>query len=143
MNDGQKFMGSFALALLQGGVFPEFTIPFWVMLICALSMGLGTALGGWRIIGTISKKMTRLTSWQGFAAQGTASCIIYVASSFGIPLSTTHTITSSIAGAGASNGAKGVRWRVFSWIALGWMLTFPICMALAYVSAFLANYLAH
>ncbi len=139
LNDGQKFMGVFALTLLTGGVTKEFHIDTWVIVVCALTMGLGTSLGGWRIIETVGVKMARITSWQGFAATMGASSTIYVASAYGIPLSTTHTITSSIVGVGASKRVSDVRWGVLKRIVLAWCATFPICAALAYCAALVAN----
>ena len=141
MNDGQKFMGIFALVLLLGNQTTEFSIPFWVILMCALTMGLGTSLGGWKIIATVGKKMVSLTSWQGFAATGVASATIIGASHFGIPLSTTHTITTAIAGATSSHRIKDVRWGVLGRVVQGWIVTFPVCAFLAFLSALLANHL--
>jgi len=139
MNDGQKFMGVLALTLYAGGAMSEFHIPEWVILICALTMGIGTAAGGWRIIETVGAKMTRLTSWQGFAATTAASATVFSASIYGIPLSTTHTITSAIVGVGASRRAGDVRWRVLGRIVMAWVLTFPCCAVLAYFAALVAN----
>jgi PiT family inorganic phosphate transporter len=139
LNDGQKFMGVFAMTLLAGGVIPEFHISWWVVLVCASTMGIGTSFGGWRIIKTIGAKMTRLTSWQGFAATMAASTTIYAASSYGIPLSTTHTITSAVVGVGASKRASDVRWMVLRRIMLAWAATFPACAVLAFAAATIAN----
>lgn len=139
LNDGQKFMGVFALTMLAGGMTKEFTITPGVILVCALTMGLGTAAGGWRIIETVGSKMARITSWQGFAATSAASATIFGASLYGIPLSTTHTITSSIVGVGAARRTSDVRWRVLSKIVSAWVFTFPVCAALAYVAAMIAN----
>jgi inorganic phosphate transporter, PiT family len=108
LNDGQKFMGVFAMTLFAGKAIPEFTIPYWVIFLCAATMGIGTSAGGWRIIKTVGAKMTKLQSWQGFAAQTAASCTIFAASTYGIPLSTTHTITSGIVGAAASRRISDV-----------------------------------
>lgn len=141
LNDGQKFMGVFALTMLAGGASQAFEIPFWVVLICAATMGIGTSFGGWRIIATIGMKMTRITSWQGFAAQTSASFTIFGASIFGIPLSTTHTITSAIVGAAAGRRVSDVRWRVLGRVVLAWCITFPFCTAIAFLAALLANYL--
>jgi inorganic phosphate transporter, PiT family len=141
LNDGQKFMGVFAMTLLAGGAIPEFHIPWWVILACASTMGIGTSFGGWRIIQTVGAKMTRLTSWQGFAATLAASSTIAVASSYGIPLSTTHTITSAVVGVGASKRASDVRWRVLQRIMLAWVATFPACAVIAFVAANIANHL--
>ena len=141
LNDGQKFMGVFAMTLLAGGVIPEFHISWWVVLVCASTMGIGTSFGGWRIIKTVGAKMTRLTSWQGFAATMAASTTIYAASSYGIPLSTTHTITSAVVGVGTSKRVSDVRWRVLRRIMLAWGATFPSCAVLAFVAATIANHL--
>ena len=132
-------MGVFALTLLAGGVTKEFEIPLWVMIVCALTMGAGTSFGGWRIIKTVGSKLTRIKSWQGFSAETSASATIFVASHYGIPLSTTHTITSSIVGASASRRVSDVRWGVLRRILLAWVVTFPCCALIAYVAARIAN----
>lgn len=139
LNDGQKFMGVFATTLLAGGVLDKFEIPFWVIVVCALTMGLGTSAGGWRIIQTVGARMTRLQSWQGFAAQAAAGMTILGASTYGIPLSTTHTITSSIVGAAAAKRISDVRWNVLKRIALAWLTTFPVCFCVALVAARAVN----
>ena len=141
LNDGQKFMGVFALTLFLGGATKQFEIPLWVMLVCAGTMGLGTTFGGWKIIETVGSKMTRIKSWQGFVAEASASTTIFVASMFGIPLSTTHTITSCIVGVGASRRFSDVRWGVLKRIGLAWVVTFPVCACIAYVAARIANWL--
>lgn len=141
LNDGQKFIGVFALTLLAGGATKEFEITWWIIMVCALTMGLGTACGGWRIIETIGSRMTRIVSWQGFAAETSASMTILSASAYGIPLSTTHTITSSIVGASAGKRTSDVRWGVLRRIVAAWCLTFPSCAAIAYAAALVANYL--
>jgi inorganic phosphate transporter, PiT family len=142
LNDGQKFMGVFALTLLAGGAIPTFQIDWWVIVICALTMGIGTSFGGWKIIQTVGSKMTRLTTWQGFAATMAASTTISVASAYGIPLSTTHTITSAVVGVSASRRTSDVRWGVLKKIILAWFATFPACAVIAYVAATFANWLA-
>ena len=139
LNDGQKFMGVFALTMLAGGAADVFEIPFWVIVLCAVTMGVGTSFGGWRIIETVGSKMARITSWQGFAAQTSAAFTIFGASHFGIPLSTTHTITTAIVGASASRRTYDVRWGVLRRIVLAWCITFPFCAALAFVAALVAN----
>ena len=139
LNDGQKFMGVFALTLLAGGATTEFVIPWWVIVVCAVTMGIGTSAGGWRIIETVGVKMARLTSWQGFAATAAASGTIFGASLYGIPLSTTHTITSAIVGVGAARRMSDVRWRVLAKIVMAWFITFPACAAMAYFAALFAN----
>lgn len=139
LNDGQKFMGVFATTLLTGGVLQTFEIPFWVILICALTMALGTSAGGWRIIQTLGSRMTRLQSWQGFAAQAAAGFTIFGASSFGVPLSTTHTITTAIVGAAASRRMSDIRWIVLQRIVMAWLITFPVCFVAAFLAARLAS----
>jgi PiT family inorganic phosphate transporter len=139
LNDGQKFMGVFALTLMAGGVTSEFTISWWVILVCALTMGLGTSAGGWRIIATVGMKMARLTSWQGFAATAAASGTIFGASLYGVPLSTTHTITCAIVGVSAAKRRSDVRWGVLRKIVGAWVLTFPSCALIAYFAALIAN----
>jgi PiT family inorganic phosphate transporter len=141
LNDGQKFMGVFALTLLIGGATQVFEIPLWVVIVCALTMGLGTSFGGWRIIETVGSKMTRIVSWQGFAAEASAGTTIFGASLFGIPLSTTHTITTSIVGASASRRLHDVRWGVLRRILYAWVATFPLCALIAFVAALIANWL--
>jgi inorganic phosphate transporter, PiT family len=135
LNDGQKFMGVFATTLLTGGVVATFSIPLWVILLCALTMALGTSAGGWRIIRTIGSRMTRIQPWQGFAAQAAASGTIFGASEFGIPLSTTHTVTSAILGAAASRRTSDIRWSVLRRIVLAWIITFPVCFVAAFAAA--------
>jgi PiT family inorganic phosphate transporter len=126
-NDGQKFMGVFALTLFIAGVIPVFVIPYWVIFLCASIMALGTLTGGWRIIKTMGMKLTRLETHQGFAAEVAAASVIEAATRFGIPLSTTHTITSAIVGVGATRGGSAVNWGVTQRLVLAWILTFPIC----------------
>ena len=139
LNDGQKFMGVFALTMLAGGATTVFEIPFWIILVCAVTMGIGTSFGGWRIIETVGVKMARINSWQGFAAQTSAAFTIFGASHFGIPLSTTHTITTAIVGASASVRTYDVRWGVLRRILIAWCLTFPLCAAIAFFAALIAN----
>ncbi|MGE0697981.1 MAG: anion permease [Hyphomicrobiaceae bacterium] len=142
LNDGQKFMGVFAMTLLAGGAISDFHIPWWVIGLCAGTMGIGTSFGGWRIIRTVGSKMSRLTTWQGFAATMTASATIFGASHYGVPLSTTHTITSSVVGVAASRRLSDVRWTVLGRIVSAWLATFPACALLAYLAAHIANYLS-
>lgn len=140
-NDGQKFMGVFALTLLLGGAMTEFTIPIWVMLLCGAVMGLGTAIGGWRIIRTMGFKLTKLEPVNGFAAETSGGLSILVASAFGIPLSTTHCIGASIIGVGAIKRFSAVRWGVAGNIVLTWALTFPVCGILGYFFAWLFGFI--
>jgi len=136
-NDGQKFIGVFTLALVLGGVLPRFEVPAWVILLCAATMALGTAVGGWRIIKTMGLRLTKLEPVHGFAAETAAGLTIQGAAFFGIPLSTTHTISTAIMGVGASRRLSAVRWGLARNIVLAWILTFPICGLIAYVTALL------
>jgi PiT family inorganic phosphate transporter len=134
-NDGQKFMGVFALALVLGGRMTQFAVPMWVVLLCSIVMGIGTAFGGWRIIRTMGFQLTKLEPVNGFAAEASAGSAIMLASFFGIPLSTTHTINTSIMGVGAARRLSAVRWGVASNIVTAWILTFPVCCGLGYLFA--------
>ncbi len=134
-NDGQKFMGMFALALVLGDALPDFQVLWWVILLCGGVMGLGTAIGGWRVMRTMGFGLTKLEPVQGFAAETAAASAIQIASHFGVPLSTTHTINTAIMGVGASRRLSAVRWGVGGHIVITWIITFPACFALAAVFA--------
>ena len=134
-NDGQKFMGVFALALVLGGKMAHFAVPVWVMLLCGTVMGIGTALGGWRIIRTVGFKITKLEPVNGFAAGSSGAFAILLASRFGIPLSTTHCIGTSIMGVGATRRFSAVRWGIARNIVTTWIITFPACAALGWIIA--------
>jgi PiT family inorganic phosphate transporter len=134
-NDGQKFMGAFALALVLGGKMAHFAVPLWIMLLCGAVMGIGTAFGGWRIIRTVGFKITKLESVHGFAATSSGAIAILLASRSGIPLSTTHCISTSIMGVGATRRFSAVRWGVARSIVLTWIITFPACVALGWIIA--------
>ena len=133
-NDGQKFMGVFALSLFIAGEMEVFSVPLWVMLLCAVVMAAGTSIGGWRILRTMGTRITKLKAHQGFAAETAAAGTIALASQMGIPLSTTHTITTSIMGVGAVRSFNAVRWMVVSDLVIAWVATFPVCAAIAWGS---------
>jgi PiT family inorganic phosphate transporter len=131
-NDAQKSMGIIALALLLAQpAGAEFHVPTWVIISCAVAMGLGTLSGGWRIIRTLGNKMIKLTPIHGFAAETTASAIIAGASHFGIPVSTTQVISSSIMGVGATKRLSAVRWGIVGNIVWAWVLTLPLTFCFA------------
>lgn len=134
-NDGQKFIGVFTLSLLLGGILPTFQVPLWVILLCALTMGVGTAIGGWRIVRTMGLRLTKLEPVHGFAAETAAAATIELATRLGIPLSTTHTINTAIVGVGATRRFSAVRWGVTFEIVAAWILTFPVCGAIGWLSA--------
>ena len=138
-NDGQKFIGAFTLALVLGGVIPEFHVSWWVVILCSVVMGLGTSVGGWRIIRTMGMRMVKLEPHHGFAAETAAGVCIELASRLGIPLSTTHTINTAIMGVGASRRLSAVRWGVVREVVTAWILTFPVCGAIAWLFALIFN----
>ncbi|MGH9317712.1 MAG: inorganic phosphate transporter [Thermoanaerobaculia bacterium] len=141
-NDGQKFMGAFTLALVLGDVLPSFQIPAWVIFLCAGVMALGTITGGWRIIQTMGMRISKLETHQGFAAEMAAASTITLASRLGIPLSTTHTISTAIVGVGAARGISAVRWGVTAQLVAAWALTFPICALISFLTVLLARALS-
>jgi PiT family inorganic phosphate transporter len=133
-NDGQKTMGIISLALFTyGALGSEFYVPLWVMVAAATAMGLGTALGGWRIIKTMGFSLTELKPIHGFAAETAAATVIEVATRFGVPISTTHAISSAIMGVGAVRGARSVHWGVAGNIVTAWILTLPMSFIFGYV----------
>lgn len=132
-NDGQKFMGIIALALVLGGVSNTFSIPFWVTVVCATVMALGTYIGGMSIVRTVGVRMVSLESWQGFSAEAAAGMVIRVATEEGVPVSTTHTAVTSIGGVAAARQMSGVDWNIARKIFRAWLLTFPVCTALAFL----------
>jgi PiT family inorganic phosphate transporter len=132
-NDGQKFIGAFTLALVLGGMLPRFDVPLWVILLCAVTMGIGTAIGGWRIVKTMGLRVTKLDPVHGFAAETAAASAIELASRLGIPVSTTHTINTAIMGVGSTRRLSAVRWGVGREIIIAWILTFPVCGFIAWV----------
>jgi inorganic phosphate transporter, PiT family len=133
-NDGQKFIGVFTLALLLGGILPEFKVPIWVILLCAITMAVGTAVGGWRIVRTMGLRLTKLEPVHGFAAETAAAVTIEVATRLGIPVSTTQTINTAIIGVGATRRLSAVRWGVTFEILAAWILTFPVCGAIGWLA---------
>lgn len=132
-NDGQKTMGIITMGLVTYYQLDDFKVPLWVMLSCALAMGLGTYAGGWKIIKTMGMKVVKLQPVQGFGAEVTAGSIIEAASRLGIPISTTHTISSSIMGVGSVQRLSAVRWGVAGNIVAAWVLTLPASAALGYL----------
>ncbi len=128
-NDAQKSMGIITLALVSSGYLKEAEVPLWVKLSCAIVMGLGTAAGGWRIIHTVGQKIIRLEPVHGFAAETSGASIILVASHFGMPVSTTHTITASIFGVGSQKRLSAVRWGIARSVVIAWIVTIPATAA--------------
>ena len=131
-NDAQKTMGIITMALVSYYKLSSFNVPFWVIGLCASVMALGTAIGGWRVIKTLGVKLVNLRPISGFAAEASAATVIEIASHIGLPLSTTHVISSTIMGVGASKRLSAVRWGVGGNIALAWVFTLPACAVLAW-----------
>jgi inorganic phosphate transporter, PiT family len=134
-NDAQKTMGVITLALAgyYGWSGDEWSVPLWVILSAASAMGLGTAIGGWRIVRTMGLKVVELRPIDGFAAETAAATVIEIASRLGIPVSTTHVISSAILGVGATRRASAVRWGIAGRIVTAWVVTIPICVAMGWV----------
>jgi PiT family inorganic phosphate transporter len=125
-NDAQKTMGIIAVLLYaHGKLGGTFHVPFWVVITCQAAMGIGTLVGGWRIVHTMGSRITRLKPLQGFCAESGAAITIYMATHFGIPVSTTHTITGAIVGVGAAKRVSAVRWGVARELVIAWVLTLP------------------
>jgi len=133
-NDAQKTMGVMTMAVASylhwGG--SQWVVPLWIIVGAALAMGLGTSIGGWRIIRTIGLRVVQLRPIHGFAAETAAATIIEAASRLGIPVSTTHTISSAILGVGSTRRLSAVRWGIAGQIVLAWVFTIPACFILAW-----------
>jgi PiT family inorganic phosphate transporter len=141
-NDAQKTMGIIAVLLYsQGYLGGTFYVPFWVMLSCYAVMGLGTLIGGWRIVHTMGSRITRLRPFQGFCAETGGAITLFVATHFGIPVSTTHTITGCIIGVGAARRVSSVRWKVANRIVFAWVVTIPATALIAAIFYALAGLL--
>jgi len=128
-NDAQKGMGIITLALVSGGFIETLKVPVWVIIVCALAIGTGTALGGWRVIRTIGVGLMKLEPVHGFAAETSAAATILVSSGFGLPVSTTHVISTAIMGVGATRRLTAVRWGIAGKIVMAWVFTLPVCFA--------------
>ena len=142
--DGQKFLAVFLLgvALANGQTDAGmFTVPLWLMVLCSLVMGLGTSIGGYRIIKSVGMDMVKLAPYQGFAADTAAALCLLFSSLTGIPVSTTHTKTTAIMGVGASRRLRNVNWSTVKELVLTWVLTFPGCGVIGYIIAKLFLYI--
>jgi PiT family inorganic phosphate transporter len=138
-NDAQKTMGIMTLALVEAGILTTFEVPLWVILTAASAISLGTAAGGWRIIKTMGQKVVKLDPVHGFAAETTAATVIFGASRLGLPVSTTHIISSAIMGVGSADRIKAVRWGVARSIVIAWILTLPASGAAAALAFLVLN----
>jgi inorganic phosphate transporter, PiT family len=139
-NDAQKTMGIIAVLLYSHGKLgAEFHVPFWVVISCQAAMGLGTLMGGWRIVHTMGSKITRLSPQQGFCAETGGAITLFLATHLGVPVSTTHTITGAIVGVGAARRMSAVRWSLTTGILWAWVITMPIAAAMGAAFYFLAR----
>ncbi|PWU15528.1 MAG: anion permease [Chlamydiae bacterium] len=141
LNDAQKSMGIITLGLFSAGVISTDTIPFWVILSCALVIGIGTASGGFRIIHTVGFRIAHLKSYQGFAAESSSSLVILFASILGMPISSTQMIVGSITGVGLAKEKPGVEWKVARRLVLTWVLTLPLAAGFSCLIFMLFNVL--
>ncbi len=132
-NDAQKTMGIMTMALFSCGAIDSFHVPIWVMVVAATAMAAGTSAGGWRIIKTMGHRIIKLEPIHGFAAETAAASVIQVASHFGLPVSTTHVISGSIMGVGASKRLSAVRWGVAGNMFVAWVLTIPATATMAWL----------
>ncbi|ETR74865.1 inorganic phosphate transporter [Afipia sp. P52-10] len=139
-NDAQKTMGIIAVLLFsQGHLGDTFYVPFWVVITCQAMMGLGTLMGGWRIVKTMGSRITRLTPMQGFCAETGGAATLFAATALGVPVSTTHTITGAIVGVGAARRVSAVRWNIASSIVTAWVITIPASAAIAAVAYWIVS----
>jgi PiT family inorganic phosphate transporter len=138
-NDAQKTMGIITGVLVTGGFLSSFEVPLWVILAAHAAIGLGTLSGGWRIIHTMGNRITKLQPVSGFAAETGAAVAIYVATSLGVGISTTHTITGAIVGVGATRRFSAVRWGVAARIVWAWLLTIPASAAIGALAFWLVE----
>lgn len=140
-NDAQKTMGIITLALFTYGFLHEITVPIWVVVMCAVTMGCGTMTGGWRIIRTMGSKVIKLKPIHGFCSETSAASIILTASHFGIPVSTTQVISTSIMGVGCTQRASAVKWGIVGNILVTWVLTIPVCMIFSGLIYFIVSFI--
>ena len=130
-NDAQKTMGIIWLLLIANGVTTQEHLPNWVVMSCFLAIGVGTLFGGWRIVKTMGQRITKIKPVGGFAAECAGSVTLFMATHFGIPVSTTHTITGAIIGVGTTRGTSAVRWGVAGNIVIAWLVTIPASAGIA------------
>jgi PiT family inorganic phosphate transporter len=142
-NDAQKSMGIIWVALISMGkaAVDDKTLPLWIILSCQAAIALGTLFGGWRIVKTMGQKITKLKPFEGFCAETAGALTLFGATAFGIPVSTTHTITGSIMGVGAIKGASAVKWGVTRKIFIAWIVTIPISAIIGALMYFFLNWI--
>ncbi len=142
-NDAQKTMGIIAITLFSAGLLgPTFHVPFWVVISCHTAIALGTLMGGWRIVKTMGNKITKLKPVDGFCAETGGAITLYIASFFGIPVSTTHTITGAIVGVGSLKRLSAVKWGVAGKIVWAWVITIPASALIAMITYYISTFIA-
>ena len=142
-NDAQKVMGIIGAALIAQNVIPDMeNLPMWVPISCHAAISLGTLFGGWKIVKTMGQKVTKLTPFEGFSAETAGALTLFGTASLGIPVSTTHTITGSIMGAGITKRISAVRWGVTVNILWAWVLTIPVSALLAALVYWIVTFFA-
>jgi inorganic phosphate transporter, PiT family len=139
-NDAQKTAGIISVLLFSHGMYEKFTVPAWVIISCYIVMGLGTLLGGWRIVHTMGSKITRLTPTQGACAETAGAITLFMATYLGVPVSTTHTITGAIVGVGSAKRVSAVRWNVATNIVYAWVITMPAAGLMAAIFYWIASH---
>lgn len=142
MNDAQNAMGIITMALVSYGALATFKVPLWVMIACATAMGLGTSMGGWKVIRTMGSKLFKLQPVHGFSAETSAAAVIAGMSLFGTPISTTHVISTAIMGSGSSRRLSAVRWGIVKNIVIAWIITIPASGLIAGVLYFIVKLLS-
>ena len=140
-NDAQKTAGVIAVLLYSNHVYKEFTVPSWAIFACYVTMGIGTMLGGWRIVHTMGSKITKLSPMQGACANMAGAITLFMATGLGIPVSTTHTITGAIIGAGTARRSSSVRWGLASSIVWAWIVTMPAAALMSAIFYWLAHFI--
>ncbi|MBM5811124.1 MAG: inorganic phosphate transporter [Gammaproteobacteria bacterium] len=140
-NDAQKTMGIIWLLLIAAGATTGEHLPYWVVIVCYLAIALGTLFGGWRIVKTMGQRITKLKPIGGFAAETGGALTLFLASSFGIPVSTTHTITGAIIGVGSARRTRAVHWGVAGNVVIAWVLTIPASGLMAAAAWWLGRHL--
>jgi len=139
-NDAQKTMGIIWLLLITAGVTSKEHLPIWVIVCCYMAIAVGTMFGGWRIVKTMGQKITKLRPVGGFAAETGGAITLFLASGFGIPVSTTHTITGAIIGVGAAQRVRAVRWGIAGNIVVAWIVTMPAAALIAAVAYYVGRW---
>jgi PiT family inorganic phosphate transporter len=140
-NDAQKVMGIIGAALITSGAIQDFSqLPNWVPVACYVSIGLGTMSGGWKIVKTMGSKITKVTPLEGVAAETAGAFTLFFTGQMGIPVSTTHTITGSIIGVGATKRLSAVRWGVTTNLLWAWILTIPVSAVIAAISYYIVQF---